>query len=86
MSELPSGLGQFGVVWAETMREVHPETFYEMLQNGTLVREGSAFRTRVEFGLIGYDAVEITKGVQTGDEVIVSDMTNYIHARELKLK
>ena len=58
----------------------------EGAQDVFVVREGRAFRTRVELGLIGYDAVEISKGVQPGDEVIVSDMTNYLHARELKLK
>ena len=40
----------------------------------------------MELGLIGYDEVEISKGVEPGDDVIVSDMTNYLHARELKLK
>lgn len=58
----------------------------EGAQDVFVVREGGARRTRVELGLIGYDAVEISKGVQPGDELIVSDMTNYLHARELKLK
>lgn len=58
----------------------------EGAQDVFVVREGSALRTRVQLGLIGYDAVEISKGVQPGDEMIVSDMTNYLHARELKLK
>jgi HlyD family secretion protein len=55
-------------------------------QDVFVVRDGSAFRTRVELGLIGYDTVEISSGLQPGDEMIVSDMTNYLHARELKLK
>ncbi len=58
----------------------------EGAQDVFVVREGIARRTRVELGLIGYDAVELASGVQPGDEVIVSDMTNYLHARELKLK
>ena len=58
----------------------------EGAQDVFVVRDGNALRTRVELGLIGYDAVEISKGVQPGDELIVSDMTNYLHARELKLK
>jgi HlyD family secretion protein len=58
----------------------------EGAQDVFIVRDGGAFRTRVDLGLIGYDAVEISKGVQPGDEMIVSDMTNYLHARELKLK
>jgi HlyD family secretion protein len=55
-------------------------------QDVFVVRDGSAFRNRVELGLIGYDTVEISSGLQPGDEMIVSDMTNYLHARELKLK
>lgn len=55
-------------------------------QDVFVVRDGRAFRTRVEFGLIGYDAVEIAKGLQEGDEVIVSDLTQYLYARELRLK
>ena len=58
----------------------------EGAQDVFVVRDDRAMRTRVELGLIGYDAVEISKGVQPGDELIVSDMTNYLHARELKLK
>jgi HlyD family secretion protein len=55
-------------------------------QDVFVVRDGSALRTRVELGLIGYDTVEISRGLQPGDDMIVSDMTNYLHARELKLK
>ena len=58
----------------------------EAAQDVFVVREGRALRTRVDLGLIGYDAVEISRGLEPGDEVIVSDMTNYLHARELKLK
>lgn len=58
----------------------------EQTQDVFVVRDGRAFRTRVEFGLIGYDTVEIAKGLEAGDEMIVSDMANYLHARELKLK
>jgi len=55
-------------------------------QDVFVVRDSIALRTRVELGLIGYDQVEIARGLEQGDEVIVSDMTNYLHARELKLK
>jgi len=58
----------------------------EASQDVFVVRDGSAFRTRVDLGLIGYDVVEIARGLEAGDEMIVSDMTNYLHARELKLK
>lgn len=55
-------------------------------QDVFVVRDGRALRIRVELGLVGYDTVEIARGLQPGDEMIVSDMTNYLHARELKLK
>jgi HlyD family secretion protein len=72
---------------AEAMRVARgPFLTGEQSQDVFVVREGRAFRTRVEFGLIGYDTVEIAKGLQAGDEMIVSDMTNYLHARELRLK
>jgi len=58
----------------------------ESLQQVFVVRDGSAFRTQVQLGLIGYDTVEIERGLEPGDEVIVSDMTNYLHARELRLR
>ena len=51
-----------------------------------VVRDDVAVKTHVDLGLIGYDTVEIAKGLQPGDQMIVSDMTNYLHARELKLK
>ena len=62
------------------------EAAQKLGQDVFVVRDGHAFRTRVELGLIGYDVVEITRGLEPGDEMIVSDMTNYLHARELKLK
>ena len=72
---------------ATAMRVVRgPFLSGEPSQEVFVVRDGRAFRTRVEFGLIGYDTVEIAKGLEAGDEMIVSDMTNYLHARELKLK
>jgi HlyD family secretion protein len=58
----------------------------EQSQDVFVVRDGLAYRTRVDLGLVGYDAVEISRGLQPGDQMIVSDMTNYLHARELKLK
>ena len=71
----------------EALREIGGAVTEESVEAGrVVVREGRAYRTRVNLGLIGYDTVEIASGLQKGDDVIVSDMTNYIHARELKLK
>ena len=58
----------------------------EQTQDVFVVRGGTAVRTRVEVGLAGYDSVELTRGVDLGDQVIVSDMTNYLYARELRVK
>ena len=55
-------------------------------QDAFIVRDGVAYRTRLDLGLIGYDHIEIARGVEAGEQIIVSDMTNYLHARELKLK
>lgn len=55
-------------------------------QDVFVVRGTRAVRTRVTFGLIGQDTVEITGGVAPGDALIVSDMTSYLHARELALQ
>jgi HlyD family secretion protein len=58
----------------------------EAIQDVFVVRGGSAFKIRVDLGLVGFDVVEIARGLEPGDEMIVSDMTNYLHARELKIK
>ena len=63
-----------------------PSSAGKRARTSFVVRDGRAFRTRVDLGLIGYDLVEIARGLEPGDEMIVSDMTNYLHARELKLK
>jgi HlyD family secretion protein len=55
-------------------------------QDVFLVRAGRAIRTPIALGLIGQDTVEIQSGAQPGDALIVSDMTSYLHARELTLQ
>lgn len=44
-----------------------------------VVRGDGAVRTRVTVGLSGRDYVEVTDGLQEGDEVITSDMSDYAH-------
>lgn len=55
-------------------------------QDVFLVRGRRAIRTPIALGLIGQDTVEIESGAQPGDALIVSDMTAYLHARELALQ
>ena len=51
-----------------------------------VVHGDRAERKSVKIGVSGYDYVEIVDGLKKGDEIIVSDMRDYIHVRELKLK
>lgn len=45
-----------------------------------------AVRRNVRFGLSGYDCFEVLDGLEDGDEVIVSDMRDYIHLSQVNLK
>ena len=45
-----------------------------------------ALRRQVRLGLAGYDRYEVLDGLAEGDEVIVSDMRDYIHLSRLDLK
>jgi HlyD family secretion protein len=51
-----------------------------------VVRGASAVRTSVELGLASFDHFEVVKGLAEGDEVIVSDMRNYQHLKEVRLR
>ncbi len=46
---------------------------------------GSARRTAVTSGVIGFDAVEIVDGLAEGDEAIISDMGEYSNVTEIKI-
>ena len=45
-----------------------------------------AHRTEIDLGLSGHEFYEIRDGLEEGDEVILSDMSTYLHARELRIK
>lgn len=51
-----------------------------------VVRGQAAFRTAVRLGISDADFFEIVSGLNEGDVVIISDMTDYLYARELKIK
>jgi HlyD family secretion protein len=51
-----------------------------------VVHGSSAVRTSATIGAEGYEYVEITGGLEKNDEVIISDMTDYLHVREVRLK
>jgi HlyD family secretion protein len=51
-----------------------------------VVRGDRATRTRVELGLSGFDQFEVVNGLAAGDEVIVSDMKDYLHLQEIRIR
>ncbi len=51
-----------------------------------VLREDKALRTRIEIGLSSFEHYEITSGLAEGDEVIVSDMSDFRNAKEVKLR
>lgn len=46
----------------------------------------SAIKTHVRLGISSFDHYEVQSGLLEGDEVIISDMRDYLHLREVKLK
>jgi HlyD family secretion protein len=51
-----------------------------------VIRGGRAFKTPVTFGLRGPDDIEVASGLQEGDEVVISDVRNYLHLNELEVR
>ena len=51
-----------------------------------VVRGDRAVRTAVRFGVSSADYFEVVNGLSEGDEAIVSDMRDYLAAKELRLK
>ena len=56
------------------------------LHDAFVVRGNRAVRTSIELGLSAFDEVEVTAGLREGDEVIVSDMRDYLHLKEVAVK
>jgi HlyD family secretion protein len=51
-----------------------------------VVRGDLAARTAAGVGLTGRDFLEVVDGLAEGDEVIVSDMTDYVHLAQVRLR
>lgn len=51
-----------------------------------VVRGDRAVKTPIELGLSSYEQFEVVRGLAEGDEVIVSDMRDYLHLREVRLR
>lgn len=55
-------------------------------QDVFVVRGDRAVRTPIHVGLINLDYVEILSGLAPGDEVIVSDMSDYLHLDAVRIE
>lgn len=51
-----------------------------------IVRGDTVVRTPVQFGLAGDETIEIVDGAKEGDEIVISDMSEYRDLNELRLK
>jgi HlyD family secretion protein len=51
-----------------------------------VVRGDRAVRVAIELGLSGLDDVELVSGVSEGDELIISDMKDYMHLSEVRIR
>ena len=51
-----------------------------------VIRGDRAVRIPIEVGLSGVDDVELVSGVSENDEVIISDMKDYIHLSEIRIR
>jgi HlyD family secretion protein len=51
-----------------------------------VVRGDRAVRVPIQVGLSGVDDVELTSGVSEGNELIISDMKDYLHLSEVRIK
>jgi HlyD family secretion protein len=51
-----------------------------------VVRGDSVVRTPVRLGIASFAAQEILEGLAEGDEVVISDMSDYAHVEEIKLR
>jgi HlyD family secretion protein len=56
------------------------------LQDVFLVRGDRALRTKVRVGLSGQSTCEVLEGLAEGDEVIVSDMRDFLQYPELRVR
>lgn len=55
------------------------------VQQVFVVRGDTAVRVPARLGITGMDEYEVLDGLVEGDEVIVSDMTDYLYAKEVRL-
>ena len=50
------------------------------------VQGDALVRTRVRFGVAGHETIEVLEGLSPGDAVVVSDMQDYVHREEVRIR
>ena len=51
-----------------------------------VIRGDRAVRTRMQLGVANFEHMEVLAGLQPGDEVIVSDMSDYVHLKSFRIR
>lgn len=51
-----------------------------------VLQDNRGMRVPVRFGLRGFDEVEIVSGLDDGDEVVISDVRDYVHLKEIEIR
>jgi len=51
-----------------------------------VVKDGIAKRREVKIGLSNFDYVEILDNLKAGEEVIITDMKDYVHLEEIVIE
>ncbi len=51
-----------------------------------VIRGDTAYKTPIKLGITSADHYEVVQGLIEGDEVIISDMTDFMHVKEVTLK
>ena len=63
-----------------------PFTEGEGFRQAFVVRGDRAVRTPITLGVASFDDYEVVNGLSEGDDVIVSDMREYLHLAEVRIK
>ena len=58
----------------------------ESANEAFVIRGTTAIRTPVRMGLASFDAFEVVSGLMEGDEVIISDVSLYLHLKEFAVE
>ena len=74
--------------WAERVLRLHrgPAINGEGNNDLFVIRGSSAVRTPVQIGMASFDNYEVKEGLSEGDEVIISDMSDFEHLEEIQVR